>query len=459
MALLLLGIIWVSRRITRPLTALAEATEHIAAGDFHTALPAPDSADELGRLVTAFSTMQDELGGYVDQLQAETASRNRLQGELEAATAIQMSMLPGAGHASIIEDHFKLWAHLRPAKSVGGDLYTFHIQSRRRLFLAVGDVSDKGVPAALFMARAMTLLQQYVFSTLDAGAIMAQLNDELVEGNENYMFVTLFIGWLHLDSLELQFASGGHTPPSLGRDGIVTAVKQQSGPALGLAESQSFPLNKLQLAPGDQFAVYTDGIDEAFGEDMTQFGVAAVNRVLAEHLGHSLEATGQALIDAVDAHQGEVPQSDDITLMLLEPRDPGSARTRITLMEDAGAVSTMQAWMAQLLGEAETAPDIQAEMQLVAEEVVTNVFRHAALPPGEGVTLNLDIDADRITLEFCDAGVPFDPLAEAKRSNLGTDIDSADIGGLGVHLIEGLTDEQSYQRHREENRLSLVKYL
>lgn len=459
LVLLLAGITWVSRRITRPLTSLARATSDIATGNFHSPLPATRSRDELGQLVNAFSLMQDKLQDYVDRLQAETASRNRLQGELEAATAIQMSMLPARGQARVVEDRFKLWANLRPAKSVGGDLFTFHVEDSRQLFLAVGDVSDKGVPAALFMARAMTLLQQYVFSPLDAAGVMAQLNDQLVEGNENYMFVTLFIGWLDLQTLELSYASGGHTAPVLSRAGEVASLEQETGPALGLAEAQEFPLNRVQLAPGDQLAIFTDGIDEAFDADRRQFGLEAVQRVLAAYSGQSLEAVGQALLDAVDAHQGEVQQSDDITLMLLEPRAADSERTRITLTDDPGAVSTLQAWMAQLMGEAEVSLSVQAEMQLVAEEVVTNVFKYGQLPEGRGVTLVMEIDERSLRMEFRDAGIPFDPLEEAKRSELGSDTESAAIGGLGVHLLEGLTDRQVYRRQGDENCLVLIKHL
>ena len=459
MALLMVGIVWVSRRITQPLRSLAIATVDIATGNFHTPLPKARSADELGRLVHAFSVMQSNLQRYVDELQQETASRNRMQGELEAATAIQMSMLPGGGRANLVEDKFKLWAALRPAKSVGGDLYTFYLQRGRKLFLAVGDVSDKGVPAALFMARAMTLLQQYVYSALDASAILAQLNEELVENNENCMFVTLFVGWLDLDSFELAFASGGHTPPSLSRNGKVTTLEQDDGPALGLAEEQSFPLNRLSLQPGDLLAIFTDGIDEAFNVKREQFGQEALNAVMENTAGQTLESVGSAILAAVDAHQGEEPQSDDITLMLVQPRRPGSVRTRISLVNDEGTVSTLQAWLAQLLGEAEMDMAIQSEMQLVAEEVVTNVFKYGQLPPGEAVILNLEIASDRVSMEFCDRGIAFDPLEEAKRSHLGEDIDSAAIGGLGVHLLEGLTDEQSYERINGENRLTLVKFL
>ena len=459
LVLLLVGIVWVSRSITRPLRSLAAATVDIATGDFHTPLPEIRRADELGRLVRAFSLMQDNLQRYVEELQEQTANRNRIDGELNAATAIQMSMLPSGGYAHVVEDRFKLWATLRPAKSVGGDLYTFYRQGRKRLFFAVGDVSDKGIPAALFMARAMTLLQQYVYSTLDAAAIMSQLNEELVEGNDNCMFVTLFIGWLDLVTLELNFASGGHTAPVLVSQGDVRTLPQDDGPALGLMEDLEFPLNRLQLAPGDRLAVFTDGIDEAFNAAQEQFGLDAVNQVLEACAQQNLESIGKTLLEAVDAHQGGVPQSDDITLMLLQVRGTESSRNRITVRNDAGAISTLQAWLGQLLGEAEVASEVLAEAKLIAEEVVTNVFKYGELEPGEGVIIELVLAEEQLSMEFIDRGIAFDPLEEAHRSDLGDDIESAAIGGLGVHLLEGLSDEQRYDRVAGENRLLLIKHL
>ena len=115
--------------------------------------------------------------------------------------------------------------------------------------------------------------------------------------------------------------------------------------------------------------------------------------------------------------------------MLLEPRQAGSERTRITLTDDPGAVSTLQSWMAQLMGEAEIGEAIRAEMQMVAEEVVTNVFKYGQLEAGAGVTLNIAISDSQLRMEFCDTGVAFDPLEEAKRAALGEEIESAAIGG------------------------------
>jgi sigma-B regulation protein RsbU (phosphoserine phosphatase) len=459
LGLLLIGVIWVARRITRPLRAMAIATVDIATGNFHTPLPPAKSRDELGRLMHSFSLMQDNLQRYVDQLEAETASRNRLEGELNAATEIQMSMLPAGGRANVEEGAYSLWAALRPAKSVGGDLYTFHLKDPDCLFIAVGDVSDKGVPAALFMARAMTLLQQYVQTDLAPGEIMARLNDELVEGNDNCMFLTLFLGWVHLDTLMLEFASGGHTPPTLRRNGVCQSLEQEDGPALGLMESIEFPVNRIQLRENDMLAVFTDGVDEAFNEDGEQFGIEAFNAVLANDGERGLDSLGDASFEAIDDYAGETPQSDDITIMLLEIRGAEVAAHTLDLAADGNAAGGLLAWLGEQLEHSGLDEGARAELKLVAEEVVTNIVKYGQLEAWSKIHVRLEKGGGGISLEFRDAGIPFDPLAEAQRSELGAESESAAIGGLGVHLLEALTDAQEYSYRDGENRLRLFKRL
>ena len=459
LVLLVLGVIWVSRRITQPLRALAVATVDIATGNFHTPLPPARSRDELGRLMHSFSLMQDNLQRYVDQLEAETASRNRLEGELNAATAIQMSMLPSGGMADVEEPAYSLWAALRPAKSVGGDLYSFHLREPNCLFLAVGDVSDKGVPAALFMARAMTLLQQYVQTELSPEDIMARLNEELVEGNDNCMFLTLFLGWLHLDTLQLEFASGGHTPPSLRRGGACYSLEQEDGPALGLMEDIEFPLNRVQLQPDDLLAVFTDGVDEAFNEAAEQFGIDAFNSVLASPPEGGLGDLGQAAFTAIDLHAADVPQSDDITILLLELHDNEIGAETLHLAPDSNALGKLMPWLGQHLDGSKLDAVATTELKLVAEEVLTNILKYGQLDAESEIEVRLEQGGGQLTLQFCDAGIPFDPLAQAQRSELGTETESAAIGGLGVHLLEALTDEQLYSYRDGRNQLRLTKLL
>jgi sigma-B regulation protein RsbU (phosphoserine phosphatase) len=459
LVLLLIVVIWVSRRITKPLRALAIATVDISTGNFHTPLPSAQSRDELGRLVHAFSIMQGNLQRYIAQLEKETAARNRLEGELAAAAEIQMSMLPAGGQASVEESAFSLWASLRPAKSVGGDLYAFHLEESRRLFIAVGDVSDKGVPAAIFMARAMTLLQQYAQAGLDPEVILAQLNDDLVEGNENCMFLTLFAGWLDLETLQLHFASGGHTPPSLRRGGTCESIELLDGPALGLAENLEFPVNALQLEPGDLLAIYTDGVDEAFNAEGEQFGIEAMNELLLQH--RPLPELGQSSFDAVDLHAGSTPQSDDITVMLLElPASTEAGETRqLRLNGNEQTVSQLLKWLSALLSQWQLDASLQREMILVAEEVTSNIINYGELAPEAEIELTVALSEHDLCMNFSDPGIAFDPLSDACRSPLGEDTDHAEIGGLGVHLLQAMTDQQEYRRSDDQNHLRLVKQL
>jgi len=268
---------------------------------------------------------------------------------MNAATEIQLSMLPDGGRSHLREPGYRLWAAQRPAKSVGGDLYSYYLRSHNALLLAVGDVSDKGVPAALFMARAMTLLQLLADTDLQPNQLLSQLNDDLVIGNENCLFVNLFCGLLRLDDLTLQFASAVHTPPSLLRNGECYSIDQESGPALALSEDLQFPPNQLQLQAGDLLAIYTDGIDEAFNEHGEQFGIEGFNRFLAAAQGSDLEELGTAAYQAIDQHAGATPQSDDITLMLIalptEATTDHKVDHRISLRDEPGVTTEFLTWL------------------------------------------------------------------------------------------------------------------
>ena len=463
LVVLALVITLVSRRLTRPLTALVEVTDQIAHGKLDVPLPRIQSRDEVARLIRAFAEMKRNLRIYIDGLEAETAARSRLEGELTTAREIQMAMLPQGGEAHAQMSGCSLWARVRPAKSVGGDLYTYYHNTTGKLFIALGDVSDKGVPAALFMAKTLSHIQQYSDAFVDPSLGMALLNNALERGNSSCMFVTLFFGVLDPDSGELRFASAGHTAPSLLRDGATKVVHQEDGPALGLASELVYPENRLQLQAGDRLAIYTDGIDEAFSEANQMFGVERFNRELTRTGAHSVPDAGAAIIEAVDDFAGSRPQSDDISLLLLD-FNPGSQDS------DAGGShrefkfgpnlnSRVEHW---LQGELETLSlphDTVMELILVSEEIVTNIEKYAGLSGDNHIEVGLTAEPDLIVLEFSDGGIAFNPLQDARGATLGADIESAEIGGLGVHLVSNLTDSQTYQRLEQRNVLRLTKAL
>ena len=447
----------VTRRITKPLTALADASDNIAQGNLNTPLPHVRGNDELARLVASFSSMSRELKTYIANLEEVTTSRSRLEGELAAAREIQMSMLPQRGSALEEASEFALWAKVSPAKTVGGDLY-YYSQRGNKLFFAVGDVSDKGVPAALFMAKTISHIQQLASTEQPPWQCMEKLNNALEAGNDSCMFVTLFLGTLNLTSGELVYASAGHPPPVLIRHSQIEILMQSDGAALGLVTDQAYPSNSFQLSPGDRLAIYTDGIDEAFNTEQVMFGTQRMLDCLASTAALALADTGHAIMKSVENFAGAQPQSDDITLLLLELplTDQGHSEN---FSGGPGLTSRLHRWLAPLLEALSLPSETVGELALVAEEIVTNVAKYAQLSGDQSIEVTLLTQPDKIILQIKDKGMPFNPLLEAQRAVLGEDTESAGIGGLGVHLATELTDKQIYSHDGEHNILRLEKNL
>jgi sigma-B regulation protein RsbU (phosphoserine phosphatase) len=260
--------------------------------------------------------MRDSLKEYVRDLAETTAARERLLGELKVARRIQSDMLPRPTAGGPGEG-FELGATLVPARAVGGDLFD-HFRDGTRVFTLVGDVSGKGIAAALFMARTRTVFEAAAERTFDPGAILEQVNRSLCRDNASGMFVTAVIGVLDLVSGEVALALAGHDPPVLvPAQGPPRQVSAQGGRVLGLIEAPDFPVNRLTLAPGDALVLFTDGVSEAQDLSGGFFGVERIEAAVAATQQEPAPAVTGKLLQAVRDFAGEAPQSDDITILTL----------------------------------------------------------------------------------------------------------------------------------------------
>jgi sigma-B regulation protein RsbU (phosphoserine phosphatase) len=195
------------------------------------------------------------------------------------------------------------------------------------------------------------------------------------------------------------------------------------------------------------------------------FGTDRFNHELVTSADKSVADAGSHIIDCVDTFATGTPQSDDITLMLLD-MPPGKLPTSVQRARGSRAFSlndqlttSSGEWLEHFLKQAGTAPDIIMEMTLVLEELATNVRKYSGLPDDAEVTVEISAGEESVVLTIIDAGAAFNPLEDGQRSTLGADIDSAEIGGLGVHLVTQLTDEQSYRREGDRNLLQVIKRL
>lgn len=323
-ALLLLVTLLISRSITRPLRELDAATGILAKGDLDAPLPAIRGNDEVAHLSRSFSHMRTELKRSMEELRATTAAKQKIESELEIARSIQMSLVPRTFPAFPDRPEFDLYAELHPARAIGGDFYDFFMLDRHRICLAIGDVSDKGIPAALFMAVVRTFLKAIWRDEESPAATLRRLNDELALDNDSTMFVTLLCAVVDLRDGSMQYACGGHNLPFLiSPDGRVQRMKRLKGVPVGAMEEMLFEEGAERLRPGDVFFLYTDGATEAMNVKGELFGDDRLETELRRCAGTSgMKELARGIREAVESFADGVEQSDDLTLVAFRYMGP-----------------------------------------------------------------------------------------------------------------------------------------
>ncbi len=319
--LLMVPLTWVlADHLSIPIRKLHRAIESASSEEFEEGLnfwlPEIKSNDEIGDLHTAMRNMHCSLRQYVRTLAVETRSRERLESELNIARRIQMDFVPGGGLLHIDIAQNKIYAKLIPAKAVGGDLYEFLPLSESRFFVAVGDVSDKGVPAALFMSRTVALAKMLVPKTNTLSAFLYEINNQLVVGNDSCMFITLFCAIIDTKKGIINYASAGHNPPVLVTKDCAQFLDIEVNSPLGIFEGTEYAESAMQFGLGENLVIYTDGITEAFDHNRNEFSEQRLIKLLSRQF-KSVEEIGDEILTAVSKFAEGTPQSDDITILIL----------------------------------------------------------------------------------------------------------------------------------------------
>ena len=271
-------------------------------------------------LLTVMANMAAVRIENVRLAEVEEAERLRAR-ELEHAAMIQRSMLPSQFPPFPDRTDFELHAAMVPAKEVGGDLFDFFLLDGERLGFLVGDVSGKGVPAALFMAIARTLLRASAHHEASPGACLTYTNQSLVEQRASGMFVTLFYGILHTRTGVLEYANAGHNPPyAFSPDGRLRSLSERSGPMLGVFEDFQYQTRSTELQPGEGLLVYTDGVTEAHNKEGGFYEESRLEAYLAAHASRPADELVRGLHSEVERFEAGASRADDITVLALRRR-------------------------------------------------------------------------------------------------------------------------------------------
>lgn len=317
--ILVASIVRIVSQLASPLSRLSNVAEKIAEGNFNAELPEVRSKDEILELRNAFGYMQEQLAIYIENLKETTSAKEKIESELRIARDIQLSMIPHSFPPFPDLPQIELFAYLKSAKEVGGDLYDFFAIDNRKFIFAIGDVSGKGVPASLMMAVTRTLLRSIADKEENVAKIIYALNNSLAINNDSCMFVTFFLAVLDIQAGQLSYANAGHNYPLLiSPDGEITVLRSGKTIPLGLQEDFEFSETILQLHPGDKIFTYTDGVSEAENAKQELFGESAISEVIRDNSFAGPQELIAIMETAIEAHVDGYPQSDDITMMTLK---------------------------------------------------------------------------------------------------------------------------------------------
>jgi serine phosphatase RsbU (regulator of sigma subunit)/CHASE2 domain-containing sensor protein len=278
-------------------------------------------------LATALSALSAAIGYRLvvaDRIMAAQLAQKRAhEAEMASAAAIQRAMLPSMQPSDVAEGQLDIFAHMIPAREVGGDLYDIVKLDGNQVVITIGDVCGKGVPASLFMAITQTVMRLVVRTGQDLQAEVNAANKMLVANNREDMFTTLFCGVIDAPSGTMTYCNCGHNPPLVLRKGESTFEPLRNcGPPLGIVDDVSYVPRSIALAPGDLLLLYTDGVTEAEDSQSAQFGMKRLEQAILEMRGHPARRAVEHVIKRVAEFAKGAPQSDDITCVAVVRNEP-----------------------------------------------------------------------------------------------------------------------------------------
>lgn len=393
--------------------------------------------------------------------EATTLQQERMQSELTIAHDIQMDIVPKVFSPFPVCENLELYALLKPAKEVGGDLYDFFIRDEK-LFFCIGDVSGKGIPASLVMAITSTLFRMTANSFDSPSMIVTKLNETISHNNEANMFVTMFVGVLDLQSGVLTYCNAGHNPPILASENEESRFLQvKVNLPIGVMGGVEYENKQVALHGNQTLLVYTDGLTEAENGTHELFGEQRTLDVAARYATCSVKDMITNIQDDLVEFVAGAEQSDDLTMLAVRLKDL-TVRRDLAICNEL-AESAKLAPFVEAVGEDVHLPqNMVMSLNLALEEALVNVIQYAYPTHAKGqIVLEASWKSSNpstLTFVLTDEGVAFNPL-QVEKVDVTQGLDERPIGGLGIFLIRKLMDEVTYRREENKNKLVMVKHI
>ncbi len=454
---------YLSRRIINPINTVTKEAEYFVGRNercISEKLSMIKTNDEVQMLAESILKMEVDINEYIDNLTKITKEKERISAELDVAKTIQESMLPCIFPAFPDYRQFNIFASMTPAKQVGGDFYDFFLIGRNHLALVMADVSGKGVPAALFMVIAKTLIKNRCQQGESPATVLENVNNQLCENNEAGMFVTVWLGIYNIRTGQLDYVNAGHEYPAVYRaeTKAFTLIKDKPDFVVAGMENMKYRQHTMILEPGDKLFLYTDGVPEATNSKNELYGENRMLACLNEHGTARIEELLAHVRESVDNFVREAEAFDDLTMLAFEvisyemETEKYMAKS-IMVKNGIDNLSYLLSFTEENLKEYGMDERAVNHSCVCIDELFSNISLYSG---ANDVELTIKGDDDSVFLIIKDDGIQFDPTA-ADEADTTQSADDRRIGGLGIHIVRKLMDSVSYEYINGKNIVTLEK--
>ncbi len=404
-----------------------------------------------------FASLSDDINMTVTTLKryiAEAAAR--IDAELEFAKQIQHSALPSVFPPYPNRNDFDIYAHMITAKEVGGDFYDFYLLDENTVAFLIADVSGKGIPAAMFMMKAKTIIKDLAESGREVNDIFTEANAKLCENNEAGMFVTAWMAIVDLKTGLMSVANAGHNPPVIRRaDGKFAYEKMRAGFVLAGMEGIKYKKTEIQLYPGDRIFLYTDGVTEATDANEQLYGEDRLLNILNSLDGNAdVKTVCEEVQRDVDGFVDEAPQFDDITMVSFKLNYIISDQ-KIVFIPSRDAAQAVAEFSSRLTSKLDALPKISSKVSIAIDEIASNIINYSGASIAE---ISCTIENSMLTLRFEDNGREYDPTT-AEDPDITLSAEERSIGGLGIFMVKKMAESMEHTYLDGKNKLTIVMKL
>ncbi len=441
-ALLVIALRW-----TKSVGIIAGYLERIGSGELPDDPLKLKTRDEIADVAVSVNEMVEGL-----------KDRERIGAELSVATDIQANLLPKIFPAFPERKDFDLYASMNPAKEVGGDFYDFFMLDERHIALIIADVSGKGVPAALFMVTAKTLVKDHAQVGQTASEVFTTSNKLLCEGNDAGLFITSWMGIVDLATGEIDVANAGHNPPLICHDGKFEYLKQKPGFVLAGMEGIKYKSQTAKLEEGDILFLYTDGVTEATNINNELYGEQRLVDKLNENAGVEVNELVNIIKQDVMDFTGEAPQFDDVTMLCFKYI---GGKVDLNIMEVDAVIENIPQitdFVDRRLEQMDVPVKTKFQIDVAIDEIVSNIAFYAYNGHVGYVRVEVEeaSETGQVRIKFTDGGMPYNPL-EREAPDITASAEERGIGGLGIHIVRKTMDDVRYEYENGKNILTIVK--